>query len=104
MVNHREIGVMLTRYYSGIPAHLALRTFIAIGLILALTQKSLGYSVLTHEAIVDAAWDVSIKPLLLLRFPRRVARGPRLPMVGSSFRTWAIIRLGTNSSATLRIT
>lgn len=30
---------------------------------------SSGYSVLTHEAIVDAAWDVSIKPLLLMRFP-----------------------------------
>jgi hypothetical protein len=28
-----------------------------------------GYSVLTHEAIVDAAWDISIRPLLLQRFP-----------------------------------
>jgi hypothetical protein len=27
------------------------------------------YSVLTHEAIVDAAWDTSIRPLLLARFP-----------------------------------
>jgi len=27
------------------------------------------YSVLTHEAIVDAAWDISIRPLLLQRFP-----------------------------------
>jgi hypothetical protein len=27
------------------------------------------YSVLTHEAIVDAAWDDAIKPLLLQRFP-----------------------------------
>jgi hypothetical protein len=27
------------------------------------------YSVLTHEAIIDSAWDGSIKPLLLQRFP-----------------------------------
>jgi hypothetical protein len=27
------------------------------------------YSVLTHEAIIDAAWDTSIRPLLLERFP-----------------------------------
>jgi hypothetical protein len=28
-----------------------------------------GYSVLTHEAIVDSAWDDAIRPLLLKRFP-----------------------------------
>ena len=28
-----------------------------------------GYSVLTHEAIIDSAWDDGIKPLLLKRFP-----------------------------------
>ena len=28
-----------------------------------------GYSVLTHEAIVDAAWNISIRPILLQRFP-----------------------------------
>ncbi len=27
------------------------------------------YSVLTHEAIIDSAWDTGIKPLLLQRFP-----------------------------------
>ncbi len=27
------------------------------------------YSVLTHEAVIDSAWDRSIKPLLLKRFP-----------------------------------
>jgi hypothetical protein len=27
------------------------------------------YSVLTHEAIIDSAWDTSIRPLLLDRFP-----------------------------------
>src|SRR5262252_6499177 len=28
-----------------------------------------GYSVLSHEAVVDSAWDSSIKPLLLARYP-----------------------------------
>ena len=28
-----------------------------------------GYSVLTHEAIIDSAWDGNIQPLLLKRFP-----------------------------------
>ncbi len=36
---------------------------------LTCTNPAVGYSVLTHEAIVDAAWDVSIRPLLLQRFP-----------------------------------
>src|SRR5215210_3366257 len=28
------------------------------------------YSVLTHEALIDAAWDQGIKPVLLQRFPQ----------------------------------
>jgi len=31
------------------------------------------YSVLTHEAIIDSAWDPNIKPLLLRRFPNATA-------------------------------
>src|SRR5579863_1827639 len=33
-------------------------------------QSSKGYSVLTHEAIIDSEWDPVIKPLLLRRFPQ----------------------------------
>jgi hypothetical protein len=33
------------------------------------------YSVLTHQAIIDTAWDRSIKPLLLERFPNTTADG-----------------------------
>src|ERR1044071_8610426 len=33
-------------------------------------QTSFGYSVLTHEAIIDASWKDSIRPLLIKRFPR----------------------------------
>ena len=32
-------------------------------------QPAAGYSVLTHEAIIDSAWPNEIKPLLLKRFP-----------------------------------
>jgi zinc dependent phospholipase C len=41
----------------------------SLALILFLAQVSLGYSPLTHEAIIDSTWDDSIKPLLLTRFP-----------------------------------
>jgi len=39
-----------------------------IGL-LSLSVAAYGYSVLTHEAIVDAVWDASIQKMLLTRFP-----------------------------------
>jgi hypothetical protein len=40
---------------------------VALALLIAPTVQ--GYSVLTHEAIIDSAWDQNIKPLLLKRFP-----------------------------------
>src|ERR1019366_765763 len=33
------------------------------------TSLSFGYTVLTHEAIIDSVWDDSLKKLLLQRFP-----------------------------------
>ncbi|MGJ5816042.1 zinc dependent phospholipase C family protein [Paludibaculum fermentans] len=36
---------------------------------LALAPSAKPYSVLSHEAIIDSAWDTSIKGLLLQRFP-----------------------------------
>jgi len=36
-------------------------------------QTGYGYSILTHEAIVDSTWDSAIKPLLLKRFPASTA-------------------------------
>lgn len=38
-------------------------------LLLAVPQASNGYAVLTHEAIIDAEWQIAIRPLLLARFP-----------------------------------
>jgi hypothetical protein len=34
-----------------------------------LPESSQAYSVLTHEAIIDSAWEGAIKPLLVARFP-----------------------------------
>src|SRR5580765_4887161 len=42
-----------------------------LGLLLGMycAPECVGYSVLTHEAIIDAAWKDGIEPLLLSRFP-----------------------------------
>jgi hypothetical protein len=45
----------------------ALILLLAVGL--ACPSPAQAYSVLTHEAIIDAAWDANIRPLLLARFP-----------------------------------
>ncbi len=42
---------------------------ICVALTLLVAPALNGYSVLTHEAIIDSAWDRDIKPLLLKRFP-----------------------------------
>ena len=47
---------------------MVLRTFAYIAALL-LCPVLQGYSVLTHEAIIDSAWDANIKPLLRKRFP-----------------------------------
>lgn len=40
-----------------------------LALVLSFAQSGLAYSVLTHEAIIDSAWEDSIRPALLKRFP-----------------------------------
>jgi hypothetical protein len=42
---------------------------VCVALALLIAPAVHGYSVLTHEAIIDSAWDQNIKPLLLKRFP-----------------------------------
>ena len=45
-----------------------------LGLLLLLAAPTArSYSVLTHEAMIDSAWDSSIKVLLLERFPDATA-------------------------------
>src|SRR2546423_667527 len=45
------------------------RVVILLSLTLLLTQATFGYSVLTHQAIIDSTWKDSLRPLLLKRFP-----------------------------------
>src|SRR5690348_16175962 len=49
----------------------SLRAALVVALICTLVWPSplRAYAVLAHEAIIDAAWDTHIKPLLLARFP-----------------------------------
>jgi hypothetical protein len=42
-------------------------------LFLVVAPSAHSYSVLTHEAIIDSAWDSGIQPLLLKRFPASTA-------------------------------
>jgi len=43
---------------------------VALCAALLIAVDASAYSVLTHEAIVDASWDGGIRPLLARRFPR----------------------------------
>ena len=47
----------------------AISVYLALFLSVTYPNIASGYSVLTHEAIVDAAWNISIRPILLQRFP-----------------------------------
>jgi hypothetical protein len=42
---------------------------VAILIVAFLVPRGAGYAVLTHEAIIDAAWNDGIRPALLQRFP-----------------------------------
>lgn len=46
-----------------------LRLFAVIAAFFFLNPPAEAFSVLTHEAIIDTAWDANIKPLLQQRFP-----------------------------------
>ncbi|HWZ41838.1 MAG TPA: zinc dependent phospholipase C family protein [Candidatus Saccharimonadales bacterium] len=57
----------------------SLRSFIAVLLIVCtLGSQGYGYSVLTHEEIIDLLWDAQIKPLLLEKYPETTADGLRV--------------------------
>jgi len=48
--------------------------FLTAILLLACTRPAGGYSVLTHEELIDLTWADSIRPLLLRRFPNLTPR------------------------------
>jgi len=41
----------------------------ALAVLFSWPARCAAYSVLSHEAIIDSAWDTNIKPVLLKRFP-----------------------------------
>jgi hypothetical protein len=51
-------------------ARRALAVLFAVLLALSSPQQGAAYAVLSHQAIIDAAWETHIKPLLLKRYPR----------------------------------
>ena len=46
-----------------------MRRYLAVFLLLMCCPRARAYSVLSHEAVIDAAWDLYLKPILLARFP-----------------------------------
>ena len=53
--------------------HRSAQVLFALLLICVVPNMSLGYSVLTHEAIIDSMWVHDITPVLLKRFPGATA-------------------------------
>jgi hypothetical protein len=45
----------------------------ALALLLGWPSEASAYAVLSHEAIIDSAWDTNIRPVLLKRFPDATA-------------------------------
>src|SRR5690349_17901204 len=50
-----------------------MRVVLALLFVALTATRSDAYSVLAHEAVVDAAWDQSVRPILLARFPTATA-------------------------------
>lgn len=46
---------------------------LAAALLVLAPSPGQAYAVLSHEAIIDSAWETSVKPLLLQRFPKATA-------------------------------
>ena len=57
------------RFQNGSPRLARVFSVLAILIAAYLVPGCSGYAVLTHEAIIDAAWNDGIRPLLLQRFP-----------------------------------
>jgi hypothetical protein len=51
----------------------AFAIIVALALSLGWPSEAAAYAVLAHEAIIDSAWDTSMRPLLLKRFPGATA-------------------------------
>jgi zinc dependent phospholipase C len=51
------------------------RLLLGLSVVFVTAQPAHAYSVLAHEAVVDTAWNDTIRPILLRRFPRTTADG-----------------------------
>src|ERR1700674_1417549 len=51
----------------------AFAIIVALAMSLGWPSEAAAYAVLAHEAIIDSAWDTSMRPLLLKRFPDATA-------------------------------
>src|SRR5437763_4283456 len=60
---------MLCSCFRSLERRDGLSSLLAVSLALLMASPSDAYSVLSHEAIVDALWDVNFKAVLLARFP-----------------------------------
>jgi Zinc dependent phospholipase C len=49
--------------------HAFISRLLAIALFLTTTGSTFGYSVLSHEALIDALWEPMLRPAILARFP-----------------------------------
>jgi hypothetical protein len=72
--NQKSLGThrLLQRHGLGFtngPGTVCLASILAILFGAYLVPRCAGYSILTHEAIIDAVWNDGIQPLLLERFP-----------------------------------
>ena len=61
---------MSARLFSSYVASAFRRTILALIVVLAAPQPARAYSVLAHEANIDALWEPAIRPLLERRFPK----------------------------------
>jgi hypothetical protein len=62
-----RFNALMSRGRSGLRR--AAASLLALSILFPAAQPVAGYSVLTHEAIVDSAWDEAIKPTIQKRFP-----------------------------------
>ena len=61
------------------------------------------YSVLSHEAVIDAVWETNLKPALLKRFPNTTpgeVTQAQAYAYGGLFRTWVTTRTAVISLRT----
>lgn len=74
MQNQFDCALYAYRYLNGAMnmtpiVRKSLRLFLILISLCSFSQGTFGYSVLTHQAIIDSTWNDSLKPLLLKRFP-----------------------------------